>query len=314
MKTTSVAPSQQWRFAAARLLSHTPFDGFAFRLLSSLKAERAPIPNIDLMRARIRLKRGAKVEAVEMLKEEIRLCPQNDVAEALLRELLDGKNMPRKEPGIELAEVFDVISPFTMLSVERLEALLNGAKRVCCDNIRGNFVECGVAAGGSSALLAWAIKKYSKCPRLVYCFDTFEGMPQPGALDTHAHTPAHDTGWGEGTCAAPLESLMSAAAALGVSDLIRPVKGLFQDTLPATKDEIGPVALLHLDGDWHDSTCAILENLYDQTAAGAYLQVDDYGYWDGCRKAIDEFERRRGLNFIRHKIDGTGIWFDRPAD
>jgi len=309
----SVASTQHWRFTAAKVLSITPLDGMAFRLLSDLKAQRAPIPNIDLMRARIRLKRGATVEAIEMLKEEMRLYPQNSKAGALLRELLDGKSVLRKEPGIELAEVFDVISPFTMLSVERLEALLNGAKRVCRDNIRGNFVECGVAAGGSSALLAWAIKKYSKSPRVIYCFDTFEGMPQPGALDTHEHNPAQKTGWGEGTCAAPLESLMSAASALGVSDLIRPVKGLFQETLPEKRREIGPVALLHLDGDWYDSTCAILENLYDQTAAGAYLQVDDYGYWDGCRKAIDEFEQRRGLSFDRHKIDGTGIWFDRPA-
>ncbi len=304
---------QQWRFNAAKLLSFTPLDTIAFRLLSDLKAQRAPIANIDLMRARIRLKRGATVEAIEMLKEEMRLYPQNSKAGVLLRELLDGKSVLHKGPGIELAEVFDVISPFTMLSVERLEALLNGAKRVCRDNIKGNFVECGVAAGGSSALLAWAIKKYSKSPRCIYCFDTFEGMPEPGALDTHAHTPAQKTGWGEGTCAAPLESLMSAASALGVSDLIRPVKGLFQETLPQKRKEIGPVALLHLDGDWYDSTCAILENLYDQTSPGAYLQVDDYGYWDGCRKAIDEFEQRRGLSFDRHKIDGTGIWFDRPA-
>ena len=138
-------------------------------------------------------------------------------------------------------------------------------------------------------------------------------MPQPGALDSHSHIPAQATGWGEGTCAAPLASLLSAASALGVSDLIKPVKGLFQETLPEKRNEIGPVALLHLDGDWYDSTCAILDNLYDQTAPGAYLQVDDYGYWDGCRKAIDEFEQCRGLNFDRHKIDGTGIWFDRPA-
>ncbi len=313
MKITSVAPSQQWRFAAARALSYTPLDGCAFHLLSDLKAERAPIPDIDLVRARIRLKRGAKEEAIEMLKEELRLYPQNQAAAALLNGIKDGGKIPRKQPGIELAEVFDVISPFTMLSVERLEALLHGAKRVCSENIGGNFVECGVAAGGSSALLAWAIKKYSKSPRVIYCFDTFEGMPQPGALDSHSHIPAQATGWGEGTCAAPLASLLSAASALGVSDLIKPVKGLFQETLPEKRREIGPVALLHLDGDWYDSTCAILDNLYDQTAPGAYLQVDDYGYWDGCRKAIDEFEQRRGVNFDRHKIDGTGIWFDRPA-
>jgi len=307
------AISNTTQLAVAKLLSYTPLDGVAFKLLSALKARRAGMPDIDLTRARIRLRRGATVEALEMLKEELRLFPENDQATRLLRELQpQSQGKPVQSEG-DLGEIFERISPFTMLSNERLQALLEGAKKICVADIEGNFVECGVAAGGSSALLAWVIKKYSVRPRVVYSFDTFEGMPPPDEKDTHAGIPAHKTGWGEGTCAAPLESLQLAARSLGVAELIRPVKGLFQETLPVTKDEIGPIGLLHLDGDWYDSTRAILDNLYEQTAPGAYLQVDDYGYWEGCRKAIDEFEQAKQVSFVRHKIDGTGIWFERPA-
>jgi len=138
-------------------------------------------------------------------------------------------------------------------------------------------------------------------------------MPEPGKDDTHAGISAQQTGWGHGTCAAPLESLLAVAEKLGVSALIRPVRGLFQETLPLAKAEIGPIALLHLDGDWYDSTRAILDNLYNQTREGAYMQVDDYGHWDGCRKAIHDFEGERGVNFVKHVIDGTGVWFEKPG-
>lgn len=98
-----------------------------------------------------------------------------------------------------------------------------------------------------------------------------------------------------------------------VSDVIRPIKGLFQKTLPTAKQEIGPIALLHLDGDWYDSTRAILENLYAQTQPGAYLQIDDYGYWDGCRKAVEEFEAELGVKFAIDVIDSTGVCFRKAA-
>ena len=121
-------------------------------------------------------------------------------------------------------------------------------------------------------------------------------MPKPTIHDTHAGVGALQTGWGQGTCAAPMDSLHAIARILGVQEIIRPIKGL-----------------LHLDGDWYDSTRCILENLYDQSVDGAYLQVDDYGHWQGCRKAIDEFENIRNLNFIRKTIDSSGICFPKPA-
>ncbi len=52
-----------------------------------------------------------------------------------------------------------------------LFALFTLAKKVCTDDISGNFVECGVAAGGSTALLAYVIKRYSKRQRTLFACD-----------------------------------------------------------------------------------------------------------------------------------------------
>ena len=37
--------------------------------------------------------------------------------------------------------------------------------------------------------------------------------------------------------------------------------------------------------------------------------MDDYGFWEGCRQAIHEFEAERKLQFELNKIDSTGVWF-----
>jgi predicted O-methyltransferase YrrM len=72
------------------------------------------------------------------------------------------------------------------------------------------------------------------------------------------------------------------------------------------------IALLHLDGDWYSSTKVILENFYDRVYDGGVLQIDDYGHWDGCRKAVQEFFSARNVTPIMTQIDGTGVWFDKP--
>jgi len=37
--------------------------------------------------------------------------------------------------------------------------------------------------------------------------------------------------------------------------------------------------------------------------------VDDFGYWAGCRKAMEDFAQARGLDMHVNAIDETGVWF-----
>jgi hypothetical protein len=285
----------------------------AFDVLSSLKAKGAGLKGTDLLRAKCRLRQGRHQEAYEMVKEELRLHPGNAQAKRLLDRLAkQSLTAEAVAPVDEFGRILASVRSFTMMSEARLRTMYKNARRICEEDREGNFVECGVAAGGCSALLAYVIKNYSKRPRLLFCFDTFEGMPKPTPADMHEGVAADESGWGTGTCAAPIHSLMQAARSIGAADVVRPIKGLFRETLPATRDEIGPIALLHLDGDWYESTWDILLNLYDLVVPDGYLQVDDYGHWEGCRKALNEFEKQQNVVFEKTIIDETGISFRKP--
>jgi glycosyltransferase involved in cell wall biosynthesis/predicted O-methyltransferase YrrM len=219
----------------------------------------------------------------------------------------------KNSPTDEFWEILNAVRPYTLLSEARLFSLYSLAKQICLDDIQGNFVECGTYKGGSAALLSVVIQRYSRCPRLLYAFDTFEGMPEPSDFDRHNGIAANFTGFGVGTLKAPMaENIDAICQSLKVKDIVIPIKGLFAQTLPEYKSDLGSIAFLHADGDWYESTMDIFNNLYDSVVPNGIVQIDDYGHWEGCRKAVHEFEHSRGERFSLHQIDYTGVWFQKP--
>ncbi|WP_019501581.1 class I SAM-dependent methyltransferase [Pseudanabaena sp. PCC 6802] len=210
----------------------------------------------------------------------------------------------------EFQAILSLIRPFTLLSDRRLFSLYSLTKQACSSDRPGNIVECGSYKGGAAALMAAVVKRYSQRSRYVYACDTFEGMPDPTEVDRHNGIPANNTGFGVGTLKAPIEeNLTKVCQILDVMGIVKPVKGLFAETLPIHKQEIGDIVLLHADGDWYESTMDIFNNLYDRVITGGAIQIDDYGHWEGCRKAVHDFEHLHGQSFDLQKIDYTGVWF-----
>jgi Macrocin-O-methyltransferase (TylF) len=283
----------------------------ALSRLNRAKARRQPGRDVDYLRALCFVKEQQPMAAIEALKEELRFFSDNQPAAQLLERLVAKHCTPCSIEDPEFREIFKIVRPYTMLGEARLYSLFSLAKYVCFQDVYGNFVECGVAAGGSSAMLAGVIARYSQQPRRLFCFDTFEGMPATSVLDVSHGKTAEAIGWGAGTCAAPETSLHEVCQKLSVEKLATPIKGLFADTLPLNRERIGPIAFLHMDGDWYSSTRDIFENLFDQVVTGGRIQVDDYGNWDGCKRAVHEFENARGLKFKIIEIDETGIWLSR---
>jgi len=277
-------------------------------LLKSRSRPSRPIFNVDFLRALCFRKLGEHGSTLEALKEELRLHPRNAEADKLLHALLPSSHANRPlSLNPQFDEILEQVRPYTMLSEERLLGLLRGGIEVCENEVPGDFIECGVAAGGSAVLLAWVIRNYSRTERKVYAFDTYEGLPAPDAVDTHAGQNANKLGWGRGTCAAPIASLLTIATQVGVRDIVKPVKGLFEHTLPATVPSITAISLLHLDGDWYRSTMEILENCYEKVSHNGYIQIDDFGYWAGCSKAVKDFEQARNLRFALIPIDACAV-------
>lgn len=72
------------------------------------------------------------------------------------------------------------------------------------------------------------------------------------------------------------------------------------------------IAILRLDGDWYASTQICLEHLYDLVVPSGFVIVDDYGTYDGCRKAVDEFIAARGLTIHLEPVDSEcHCWIKR---
>jgi len=281
----------------------------AFKLLNEAKALKQPIMGLDYLRAKCFFQGGSIPATIQALYEELRYFPAHHQAEDFLHQLLNQYPLVGEIQDPEFQQIYRLIRPYTMLSEARLYSLFTLIKKVCLENIPGNFVECGVAAGGSTALVAAVIKRYTKQPRWVYAFDCFDGMPAPTEQDKCRGLSPDSIGWGTGTCSATKASVKEICNQLGVGNLVQLVKGYFQDTLPKMRDAVGMIALLHMDGDWYESTKTVISHLYQRISQHGFVQVDDYGFWDGCRQAIHEFEAENDLRFHLHPIDGTGVWF-----
>ena len=70
--------------------------------------------------------------------------------------------------------------------------------------------------------------------------------------------------------------------------------------------------MLRLDTDWYESTLHELVELYPLLSEGGVLIIDDYGDWQGARRAVDEFFRDRAV--LLHRIDATGRIVVKPSE
>lgn len=194
---------------------------------------------------------------------------------------------------------------YTMMSTRRLVALHDLMCRLDKDRIPGDVVECGVWNGGSGAMLASACRDAS---RRFWLYDSFEGLPPPTSRDGK---PEHDV-YVEGLCEGDPENVRRAFEIIG-ADLGRLTitPGWFDDTLPDAPVEA--IALLHVDADWYDPVMLVLEAFFDRVVPGGVVVADDYGVWQGCRNALDDFfkerdEPRPDLEWV----DRGMVYFKRP--
>ena len=144
--------------------------------------------------------------------------------------------------------------------------------------------------------------------KALWVFDTFEGLPAPSVLDPDYETAKLHTG----TCRGELDEVTALFQQCGLMHRAKLVKGLFQNTL--SESEVESISVLHIDGDWYESVMSCLVHLYDRVSPGGMIQIDDYGHWEGARKAVDEFFQRRGSNIRLRYLDYTGRQFMKPLN
>lgn len=192
----------------------------------------------------------------------------------------------------------------TYLTLPVLLELQHAAAQVEKADVPGIFIEAGCALGGSAIVLA--ATKNPQRPMRVY--DVFGMIPPPSANDGpdallryQCIATGQSAGIGGdlyyGYQSDLLHRVTTNFARHGVpieQRRIQLIQGLYEDTLHI--DE--PVALAHIDCDWHDSVWTCLTRIGPYVSPGGKLIIDDYQDLSGCRKAVDRYFEDKRDDFV----------------
>jgi O-methyltransferase len=222
--------------------------------------------------------------------------------------------------------VVDLALPFTMTGVARLHALVIAVRFLIRAGVPGGFAECGVWRGGSMLAIAATLEQLGASDRHLYLFDTFGGMTMPSPCDRSTVEGSATALWRAADARGTVmwselysgpHTTEDAVRALVLStgyppERVHLVRGPVEETLP--RHNPGPLALLRLDTDWYDSTRHEMHNLYPSLTPGGVLIIDDYGHWDGVRRAVDEYFAGTNEAILLNRIDYSCRLGVKPSD
>jgi hypothetical protein len=216
------------------------------------------------------------------------------------------------EFGSEFLTLWRLISKYTIVSPERAYATYRACRYVARYNIDGCFAECGVFKGGMAMLAALIFAERAGAARDIFLFDTFTGMTAPSEVDMSRHGVSAAS-YNPEMVKSGLEEVRHNMAQTGYPvHRLHYIAGDVCATLRKPPNVPNNIAILRLDTDWYDSTRVELEILYEKVSPGGVVLVDDYGYWLGARKAVDEFIEHLPYPVYLGRTDNTGIEFVKP--
>jgi O-methyltransferase len=207
----------------------------------------------------------------------------------------------------EWIDTIERVTQFTLTTPERLAALCSATEYVVRREIPGSFVECGVWRGGSMMAVALTLKRLGVKDRDLYLFDTFRGMTPPTEADVDFAGLACVDLWpilpDDGFDSVPVQEVQGALATTGYDPAhLHFIQGRVEETLPDRAP--AEIALLRLDTDYYESTRQELTHLYPRLVPGGVIIIDDYGHFQGARKATDEYFADHRI--LLDRIDYTG--------
>jgi hypothetical protein len=218
----------------------------------------------------------------------------------------------------------------TMIGVRRLDNVQELVLDLLARDVPGDLIETGVWRGGSVIFMRGILKVLGVTDRVVWAADSFEGFPfrpEQGAGERSYTSPELSPLRGLHVSEYPPEFRVLVEAVWdGVSlpairerfdryglldDQVRFLPGWFRDTLPSAPIE--RLALLRLDGDLYDSTYDALTALYPRLSVGGYAIVDDYGDYEECRGAVQDYLSSTGNSADIVWVDRQAVYWQKPA-
>jgi len=185
----------------------------------------------------------------------------------------------------------------TYLSSAKFLSLQNAIRQIKSEDVPGDFVEYGIALGGSAVYLASEING----SRRFHGYDVFGMIPPPGEQDDEKSKARYNTirsghsegidgntyyGYQDNLFDKVCETFKSFGLPVDGTRIVLH-RGLFEDTVRFAPSD--RVALAHLDCDWYDPVKLCLEQTAEALSPGGLIILDDYNDYGGCRKAADQF-------------------------
>jgi hypothetical protein len=217
---------------------------------------------------------------------------------SIVKNNLSDNLIPIEATAFEV-DLINKTKKYSMTDHKNLYLSTQAIKYIAEANIAGDVVECGVWKGGHLIIFKLLCEKYNLKKKL-YGFDTFQGMTGPSNIDIDykgnkaikilKETPIDANDGDNIWCYSPLDEVKRNIGNIcGNIENINFINGDVEKTLREKKNLPFEIALLRLDTDFYESTKIELEILYPLLQDGGILIIDDYGYWNGARKAVDEY-------------------------
>jgi O-methyltransferase len=193
-----------------------------------------------------------------------------------------------------------------------LQQCLDAVAHVISERVSGDLVEIGVYKGVMVMAMCAKLIQLGDAGRVVHLYDTFEGMTQPTADDVLIQTrTAPDLSNPNVLVRSPLHQVKRNMSLVGYpAELLRFHIG---DICQVGQDVPDKVAFLRLDTDWYESTRFELEFFGPKVSPNGIITQDDYNWWSGATKAVDEYLEKQDAPRKCNHLSPHGIWWVVPA-
>lgn len=189
----------------------------------------------------------------------------------------------------------------SIISREQIRYLLGLLESTINNNITGDIVEFGCFVGESSKYFRMMLDT-KLCPKQLYVYDSFEGLPELGEYEKN-------TGWRPGTLKTTEDILRQN---FNQNGLLPPniTKGWFCDV---PEDKIpDKISFAFLDGDFYQSIYDSFSKIYSRLSIGSVVVFHDYERNDlpGVKAAAEDVlkEKNKDSNILFKIFDQLGVY------
>ena len=202
----------------------------------------------------------------------------------------------------------NICGQHTMTSRERQIQTLNSIEHIVKNNIDGDIIEIGVWKGGGVMIMLYKLLQLGVNDRHVHLYDTFSGMTEASELDVNPHgqSAKNEKYFNDVKCECPYDITYNNIKSVGYPmDLIHfhigDIRNVDTDSIPKK------IAILRLDNDWYELYKFELPIFEPNVSTNGIITIDDYSYWSGCKRAVDEFINDKDIQL--NIIDNCGVFW-----